>query len=301
MSSRLFPFCCAVLLASTAAAQDLEPRAFSQTPVGMNFALLSWGYTGGDLSFDQSVPIEDATGRIQLATAGYVRSFGLLGKSAKLAALVPFGFGDWEGEVGGEQESTTRTGFLDPAVQLAVNLIGAPALAMGDMPRYRESTVVGLALLASAPLGQYDPAKLINLGANRWSLRPRVGISQRLGKWHVEALGGVRLFADNNDFFGGKTVTQDPLWTLTIDGVRQFRRGFWLSLGWAVTDGGQTTVDGITGDTHQHNHQVGAILAYPLGPRHSLKLMYINGLSTRIGADFDNVSLAWQMRWGGGS
>ena len=86
MSSRLFPFCCAVLLASTAAAQDLEPRAFSQTPVGMNFALLSWGYTGGDLSFDQSVPIEDATGRIELATAGYVRSFGLLGKSAKLAA-----------------------------------------------------------------------------------------------------------------------------------------------------------------------------------------------------------------------
>ena len=67
-----------------------------------------------------------------------------------------------------------------------------------------------------------------------------------------------------------------------------------------MTDGGQTTVDGVTGDTHQHNHQVGGILAYPLGPRHSLKLVYINGLSTRIGADFDTVSLAWQMRWGGG-
>ncbi len=300
MTPRLLIVCCALMLAAPAAAQDVEPRAFSQAPVGLNFALVSWGYTGGDLTFDTSVPIEHASGRIQVMGTGYVRTFGLLGKSAKLAAIVPFGLGDWEGEVNGQQESTARTGFMDPSVQLAVNVIGAPALTLQNMPKYRESTVVGVALLATAPLGQYDPDKLINLGANRWSLRPRVGVSRRLGKWNVEALGGVRLFADNHDFYGGKTIAQDPLWTLTIDGVRQFRRGFWLSLGWAVTDGGQTTVDGVTGATHQHNHQVGGILAYPLNSRHSLKLMYINGLSTRIGADFDNVSLAWQMRWGGG-
>ena len=41
------------------------------------------------------------------------------------------------------------------------------------------------------------------------------------------------------------------------------------------------------------------LVSFPLNRRHSLKLVYINGLHTRAGADFDQVSLAWSMRWGG--
>ena len=45
--------------AVTAQAQELEPRTYSNTPVGMNFLLLGYAYSVGDVSFDTSAPIED--------------------------------------------------------------------------------------------------------------------------------------------------------------------------------------------------------------------------------------------------
>ena len=72
-----------------ARAQDLEPRAFSPAPVGMNFALVGYGYGVGNVLFDQALPVADARGRLHSATAGYVRTLDLLGATAKLAAVVP--------------------------------------------------------------------------------------------------------------------------------------------------------------------------------------------------------------------
>jgi len=288
-----------LVLATPATAQELEPRAFSQVPVGMNFAVLSWGYAGGDVIFDSSVPIEDATGNIHTITAGYVRSLGLWGKSAKLAVLLPYSAGDWEGQLDGDHATASRTGFRDPAVQLSVNLIGGPALRMRDLALYKERTVVGISVLATVPVGQYDPAKLINLGAGRWMTRTRLGVSHSTGRWTMEIMGSVRLYQDNGDFYGGNTLAQDPLWSTTADVLYRFRRGFWLGVGGAVVTGGRTIVNGDAKDTYQQNHRLGAILAYPLNTRHSLKLVYVSGLRTTVGSDFDTVSLAWQMRWGG--
>ncbi|TAH66309.1 MAG: hypothetical protein EWM45_11755 [Rhodopseudomonas palustris] len=33
----------------------------------------------------------------------------------------------------------------------------------------------------SAPLGQYDSSKLINLGNHRWKIRPEIGASKAIG------------------------------------------------------------------------------------------------------------------------
>src|SRR4029450_13481641 len=38
-------------VALTCEAQDLEPRAYSNTPVGMNFLILGYIYTRGDAAF----------------------------------------------------------------------------------------------------------------------------------------------------------------------------------------------------------------------------------------------------------
>ena len=38
-------------------------------------------------------------------------------------------------------------------------------------------TIVGVSLLVQAPTGQYDPDRLINIGTNRWTFRPEVGVS----------------------------------------------------------------------------------------------------------------------------
>jgi hypothetical protein len=47
----------------------------------------------------------------------------------------------------------------------------------------------------------------------------------------------------------------------------------------------------------QTNQRVGVTLALPAGRAGSLKLTYTNGLTTRLGADFDSWSAAYQRTW----
>ncbi len=288
-----------LILAGTATAQDLEPRSFSQAPVGMNFAALTYGYASGEVLFDQAVPITEATGRVSNVVAAYVRTLGVFGASAKFAAILPYAWGHWQGLLNGDYASTSRSGFADPRLQLSVNFLGAPAIKMSEMKTYTHNTVVGASLQVVVPLGQYKPEKLINLGQNRWAFRPRLGVSQKMGAWTLEAMGSVWLFTENPDFYGGSKVTQDPLWSVQADVIHQFPSGIWFGVGAGISRGGKTASDGVYGNTYKKNTRWAALISYPLARRHSVKLIYIDGLSTRLGADFDQISITYQMRWGG--
>ena len=281
-------------------AQDLEPRAFSPAPVGINFALVGYGYSDGNVFFDQSVPVEDATGTLHMATAAYVRTLDLFGATAKLGAVVPFVWGDWEGLYLDQPASTSRRGFADPFVNLAVNFVGAPARTLQEIGSYREGTVVGAALLANVPIGQYDTERLINLGSNRWAFRGRLGASHRLGRWNFEVMGEIWAFTQNPEAAGGATISQKPILAIQLNAIHRFKRGFWLAVGAGYGEGGRTTVSGVPKDTRQINKRFGVTLVYPVGTRYSLKLAYLSSLSTRIGADFDKIAVYWQVRWGGG-
>ena len=74
----------------TAQAQEIEPRAYSNIPVGLNFMALGYVHSQGDLSFDTSVPVEDAHLRIDGTFLAYVRSFGFFGRSASVAVAFPY-------------------------------------------------------------------------------------------------------------------------------------------------------------------------------------------------------------------
>ena len=70
-----------VLLPAAACAQDLEPRAYSNAPVGFNCLIPGCARSQGGLSFDPSLPIEDArlrtdTGVRACARAGPVGQVG---------------------------------------------------------------------------------------------------------------------------------------------------------------------------------------------------------------------------------
>ena len=288
-----------LVMAGTVTAQDLEPRSFSQAPVGMNFVSMTYGYSTGEVLFDQAVPITDAHGRVSNVVAAYVRTLGFFGASAKFAAIVPYAWGHWNGFLEGNYASTSRSGFADPRLQLSVNFLGAPAIRMSEMRTYSNNTVVGASLQVVVPVGQYNPEKLINLGQNRWAFRPRLGISQKTGSWTLEAMGSVWLYTKNPDFYGGSTVTQDPLWSVQADVIHQFPSGIWFGLGAGISRGGKTASDGVYGNTYKKNTRWAALASYPLSRRHSVKVTYIDGLSTRLGSNFDQISITYLMRWGG--
>ena len=288
-----------MLLATTARAQQLEPRAFSAAPVGLNIAALGYGYNTGDLLFGQDIPIEDASAKLNTLTGLYVRTIDFFGASAKLSAIVPFAWGTYRGRVTGIDTSTSRTGFADPRVQLAVSFLGAPAQTPREFAGFHEGTVAGASLFVTIPVGQYDPSKIVNLGTNRWSFRPRIGLSHTAGKLTLELFGDVWLFANNPDQFG-EVVKQDPIWAIQSHVIYSFRPGFWLGFDAGYGTGGNTTVGGVPKNNPQENTLLAGTLAVPINRRVSLKFAYVTGVSTRLGADFDTFQVFYQYRWGGG-
>jgi hypothetical protein len=181
-----------------------------------------------------------------------------------------------------------------------VNFYGSPSLRLEDFASYQQDLIVGASLRVSAPWGQYDDSRVVNLGTNRWIFKPELGISRAVGPWTMETKLGVTIFADNKDFLGGKTREQDPIYSASAHVIYGFRSGAWASVDATYFAGGRTTVDGVLGDDLQQNWRVGATYAMPIDRRNSLKLYASRGVAARTGNNYDLLGVAWQYRWGAG-
>ena len=171
---------------------------------------------------------------------------------------------------------------------------------MKEFPSFQQDLIVGAALQVSAPWGQYDDTRIVNIGTNRWFFKPSLGVSKAVGAWILEATAAVTLYTDNTDFFRGQTREQDPLYAAEAHVIRSFSRGIWGSLDATYFAGGSTTVDNVAKRDLQRNWRFGATLALPINARNSVKLYGSSGVSARTGNDYDLLGVAWQYRWGGG-
>ena len=82
--------CALMAIAFNARAQDIEPRAYSNAPVGVNFLAASYAHTQGGLPDDPSLPITNDNLKTSNAILSYARALGLRGKSGMFQAVVPY-------------------------------------------------------------------------------------------------------------------------------------------------------------------------------------------------------------------
>jgi hypothetical protein len=295
---RLLPL---VLLGSATplSAQNLDPRSFVNTPVGINFVTVAYGYSNGNVLFDAAVAIENADLTIQGPTGGYARAMDFWGLSGKLDASAGWACADGTAEYNGAPASRHVCGLSDPTAHVSVNFLGAPALTMRQYPAYKQNILVGAGFRVTAPLGQYDPTRLINIGTNRWSFKPELGVSKGLGRLTVEFLGAATFFTANSDFFGGNTQSQAPLYSGQLNVIYTFKSGIWGAAGALFYGGGATTVNEGEPSTQQENSRVGAVLVFPAGKKNSFKAYWSSGVWTRTGTDFDTFVVSWVHLWGG--
>ena len=190
-----------------------------------------------------------------------------------------------------------RFGLGDPRFKVAVNLYGAPAMVGKEFAAFQQRGIVGISLTVAAPLGQYDSAKLINLGTNRWSFRPEVGLSKTVGQWVVETMAGVWLFTDNDEFVGGRTRAQDPIAAAQIHVTYRFNRGTWLAGDANFYTGGRTTIGGHTNLDLQRNSRVGMTFSKALARGHALRMSVSNGAYTTVGAAFTSIAVGYNFAW----
>ncbi len=279
---------------------DIEPRSYANIPVGINFLLAGYSYMNGNVAFAPALPIDNAKLETHSSVFAYVRSLDIWGKSGKVDIIIPEAWLSGTAEVSGQQQDRQIAGFTDPLFRFYVNLYGAPALSMKEFAKYQQDTILGVSLAVTPPGGQYDPSRLVNIGTNRWSIKPEMGISKAWGPLTAEAAAGVFVFTDNHQPFRGGTLEQAPLYNLQGHLIYNFTPGIWGAFDANYFAGGRTTMDNKTADTLQQNWRVGGTLAFPLSKQHSIKLYGNTGVYSRTGSNFDLIGIAWQFRWGEG-
>ena len=169
-----------------ALAQDLEPRLYTNVPIGVNFLGAGYTYSEGNVLFDPAVALENAQIEIDGPALGAGRAIRLGPFSGKVDGAVARVCLDGSADYQGERVTRNVCGLTDARARVTVNFIGAPPLRRQEFAGYRQDWVFGGSLQLGLPVGDYDPSRLVNIGANRSSAKIDLGVSKNLSRWLLE-------------------------------------------------------------------------------------------------------------------
>jgi len=219
--------------------------------VHSNAVILTWSFYDGSILFNGTAPITGATGRYNVSIFSYYHSFSFFGRSANVTGSLPYAVGNFQGTVMGAGTQLYRSGLVDSAFRLSVNLKGGPAMPVQKFVKWQQKILLGVSLKVVAPTGQYDPTKLINWGANRWAFKPEFGYSERWGHWVLDGYSGVWFFTKNPEFFshnaffpGTQSQSQKPIGAFEGHLSYDVKPHLWFSLDGNYWFGGKTSLNG---------------------------------------------------------
>ena len=139
--------CAIAALAFPARAQDIEPRAYSNAPIGVNFLVAGYAYTRGGLAFDSAVPITNPDLRTSSAVVGLRDRAGSVGEVGQVrrdrALHVALGDGRLQGGAGRAQGRRLR----EPGLS-----------AVGQSLRGARTDAEGIRRLGAGPDRRRQPA-----------------------------------------------------------------------------------------------------------------------------------------------
>ncbi len=280
-------------------AQDLEPRLLSPMPTGGNFAIASYGYSVGNILLDEAAPIDDLNASLNSLVLAYARSFKLFNKLGKVDVIVPYAFGNFDAIVNNVDTSASRHGLGDPMIRLSMILVGTGAMNATDfLNRVPKKFNLGTSIRVRAPLGQYNPEYLVNLGANRWTLKLTLSASYTIRRRLVfEGHLNGGFFSENSNFFNGNSLKQKPLIAAQFHVIYVIKPGIWAagSIGNALL--GETKLNGVEQENLNNTSRYGLAFAFKMSKHSALKLGFTSGITARYGADFTTLALAYQFIW----
>ena len=278
-------------------AQELSPRTFWPAPKGTKVAVAGYSYSSGDVLMDPSIPISGVDSRIHTGFLAYMQTFSLGGRTANFLLEQPYSWGMTKGRLFDVPAKRDFSGFNDLGLTLAVNLLGAPTMTPSDFQELRAKPrpILGASLKVVAPTGQYDKGKLINVGENRWAVRPKLGCVFPLKPtWLLEIETGAWFFTDNDDFLTGRRE-EEPIFAGEVHLVKRFKPGFWASLEANYFTGGRQTVGGNRLADVQDNVRIGGTVVVPFRGRHAIKVGYSTSIATKFGNEFHQLLLTYQL------
>lgn len=281
----------------TLSAQDLDPRAYVRVPIDMTVLVAGFGYTYGGVVLDPTSPIQDLEAKVETPMLGIGRTFNLFGLTSQAFIALPYSWAQISGKVLGTDSSATRNGLGDMRFRISTLLFGAPAVTREEFAKSLPQTILGASLTIIAPTGQNFSDKLINIGTNRWSFKPELGLSYVISeRWFIDLYAGVWFFTKNNSFYPGTSVrSQEPLLTFQTHLSYNINPLMWAAIDFTYYTGGQTSVNDSYKNDRQNNSRLGATFNFPISKLSAIKIAYSTGAIIRFGGNFSTISIAWQM------
>ena len=285
---RIFWFCLLAVFCQQVSAQEIEARAYSNAPIGINFV------TGGIA--------QAKSGSYTLTTeaVNLTRIIDVFGQSGRISLLVPYAQLSGTGSVGAQNMNASAEGLSDPVVKISANLYGAPALSLEEFKHYQQDLIIGASLAASIPWGKYNSEQMLNVGANRSLIQPAIGASQAVGPWRLELAGMATIFTSNTSFLGSNTLSQNPIYSSEAHVIYYFQNMAYLSADATYFTGGQKYVNGSSIAGPQENWRFGSTYSYPVNKHNSIRLTGSKGVYSNTNTDYTALGISWQYRWGGG-
>jgi hypothetical protein len=282
-------------------AQFTDPHTYNNSPVGINQLSIGYGYAHSNTSFDSSLIVTGAKLNLNAGILDYTRAVSLLQHFAWVEASVPIA--GLSGAVTGTAIQGSVTGVGDATFVFGALLKGGPALGMQEFAAYEPTTTLGASVTITAPTGLYQADRILNLGSNRWSLKPEIAVSQPFGpdhKWEVDGYANMSFFSDNTTYHGREILRQEPLPGLEAHLSYSFTSNVWASVDTRYSFRGNTIVDGSNQDNPQRNFALGTELSVSLSPQHSLLLLLAKGVLHRNGPASSDLTIKYIYSWGRG-
>ena len=276
--------------------QELEPRSYSASPIDSNFAVGALSNSTGTVPVDPTLPLSDVRPSINSATLSLTHTFRLGNRTANWAIALPYLGGRISATAAGQSQTLSRAGFADVRARFGMNLLGS-ALTPAEFARRKPSTTLGLSVTVIMPTGTYDRKEFINVGSNRWTLKPEIGVEQPMGKWFADLSAGVWIFGDNTDYFGGQVLRQAPLDIFQFHTGYTFRQNQWVAVDANYYSGGATETSNGASLNALANSRYGLTFSQPLGSGLSTKVSWSRWLSGRFGQRFSTIGVALQYLW----
>ena len=285
---RIFWLCLLGFICQQASAQEIEARAYSNAPIGINF--ISGGIA------------QAKSGSYTLTTeaTSLTRIINVFGQSGRISLLLPYAQLSGAGSLGPQNINASAEGLSDPIVKISANLYGAPALSLEEFNNYKQDLIIGTSLAASIPWGKYNSEQMLNVGANRSLIQPAIGVSQAIGSWRLELAGMATIYTNNTSFLGSNTLSQNPVYSSEAHGIYYFQNTAYISADATYFMGGQKYVNGTAISGSQENWRFGSTFSYPINKRNSIRLTGSKGVYSNTNTDYTALGISWQYRWGGG-
>jgi hypothetical protein len=283
-----------VVLHSHARAQFTDPRTYQNAPVGINQLELAYAYVRSDTSIDTSIIVTGAKFNLNQGLIDYTRYFALLHRMAWVEASVPIA--NLSGFIADTNITGSTTGTGDSGYTAAILLKGGPALNQEQFAKAETATTIGLSLSTTAPTGQYDPKKLLNLGSDRWSFKPELGVSKPFGpdqRWVFDVYVNSYLYTDNNSYRGADILRQRALLGLEGHISYTFNNAIWASLDTRYSFLGDTIVGGVYQDNRQRNFVLGSEVVVSPNSRNSFTFEFAKAVVHKNGPFLGGFSVKY--------